>query len=356
MKVFNLGNTVTKNEFSKKLNLKFPLVVAPMAGGPTSPELVIASSEAGVLGSIGAAYYNRNEIEEFISKVRLQTQKPVAINLFIPHEEPQISESLISRAIKATEKFRQQLNLPQPSLLPPYEENFDEQFDTVLKLKPKVFSFVFGLLKPEYVQAARKEGILLIGTATTLEEALALQESKVDAITLQGFEAGGHRGIFNSTAADSEVSLLNLIDQCRDKIKIPLIAAGGLMNSNDIKAVLSRGAHAVQLGTAFLACKEAATSAPYRKALLATPDRRTKTTRVFSGRFARGIENLFMQEMEKHSDAILPFPAQNKFTRDIRGASLKNGLSGYLSLWAGTGQGELWTGSAGELIQRLFLT
>ena len=325
-----------------------------MAGGPSSPELVVAASEAGALGSMGAAYSSASAIEEFVGKVRAKTKKPIAINLFIPSEDPEISSEQLTRAIKATEKYRKQFELPQPNLQPPYAEDFDKQFEMVLKLKPEVFSFVFGLLKPEYVKAAKEKNILLFGTATTLDEALALQESQVDAVTLQGIEAGGHRGIFEVEAKDTEVPLLNLLDQCRDKIKIPLIAAGGIMNSQDIKMVLSRGIQAVQMGTAFLACKEAGTSEPYRKALLANSSRHTKTTRVFSGRLARGLENLFMHEMEKQMDAILPWPAQNKFTRDLRTASPKNNSSDFLSLWSGTGQGELWTGSAAELINKLF--
>ena len=336
------------------LNLKIPLVVAPMAGGPSSPELVIASSNAGALGSIGAAYSNAKAIEDFVLKVRSQTSKPIAINLFIPEGEIKVSDAQISKAIQATEKYRQQLKLSKPILNPPYEENFDEQFECVLKYKPEVFSFVFGILKPEYIMAARKEKIQLFGTATTLNEALELQETGIDAITLQGIEAGGHRGIFDSKSADPEISMLNLLAQCKSKIRIPLIAAGGIMNSADIKLALSKGASAVQLGTAFLTCKEAGTSDPYKKILLESQIRKTKTSRVYSGRLARGVENIFMHEMEKDPESILPFPAQNKFTRDIRTASVKNGSSDYLSLWAGTGKGDLWTGSAADLIKTLF--
>lgn len=333
--------------------LKVPLIVAPMAGGFSSPEFVIASSEAGALGSIGAAYSKPEVIETFVSKVRAQTEKPIAINLFIPAEEIFISELQISNAIAATEKFRTQLGLTKPILKPPYEENFDAQFEVVLKVKPEVFSFVFGLLKPEYVKAAKKENIFIIGTATTLAEALALQESGVDAITLQGIEAGGHRGLFDAREVDQEILTAELLKACVAKIKIPLIAAGGLMTSKDIRLILSLGARAVQMGTAFLACKEAGTSAAYRKALTGS-DRKTKTTRAFSGRLARGLENYFMIEMEKTREAILPFPAQNKFTRDIRNASANKEISDFLSLWAGTGQGELWLGSVAQLIEQLF--
>ena len=324
-----------------------------MAGGPSSAEFVIASSEAGALGSIGAAYSSPQAIEDFFNKIRSQTSGPIAINLFLPHGEPAISQFQLDRAISVTKQYRDELGLPDPILKPPYEENFDLQFEKVLKLKPEVFSFVFGLLKPEYVQAARKGNILTFGAATTFDEALALQDSGIDAITLQGFEGGGHRAIFNSEISDPGNSMLNLLDQCHEKIKIPLIAAGGIMTSQDIRTALARGASAVQMGTAFLACKEAGTSNPYRRALSSSV-RHTKLTRAFSGRLARGIENRFMNEMDQHPEVILPFQAQNKFTRDIRNASMQNDSGDFLSLWAGAGQGPLSTDSVANLIKSLF--
>jgi nitronate monooxygenase len=293
-------------------------------------------------------------LRDFAEKVRTATKKPFAMNLFIPTEEPKINKEAIHRAIQETEKYRNELKLLPPTLQPPFEENFEEQFENVLRLKPKVFSFVFGILKPEYVQAAKKEKIFLIGTATTLEEALALQDSGVDGITLQGFEAGGHRGIFDAEADDSEVHLDELLELCRLKIQLPLIAAGGLMTAKDIQKAISKGAQAVQMGTAFLACREAGTSNPYRHELTKSSIRKTKTTRAFSGRWARGIENRFMLEMDAKPEAILPFPAQNKFTRDLRSASAEKGSSDFLSLWSGAGNGELWTESAADLIYYLF--
>lgn len=343
---------MSHTDFTRKLNLKHPLIVAPMAGGPSSVELVISSCEAGALGSIGAAYSKPKDIQDFVSSVRKQTSKPFAINLFIPHDDPPISDLQMARALQATEKYRKEFGLATPTLQPPYEENFDEQFEMILKLKPAVLSFVFGLLEPEYIEDAHQEGILLFGTATSLDEAMALQDSGIDAITLQGFEAGGHRGIFDPEAADPGVAAMDLLEQCSHKLKIPLIAAGGLMNAQDIQKALSRGASAVQMGTAFLACQEAGTSEPYRRALLG--ERKTKLTRVYSGRLARGIENKFMLEMEEDHGAILPFQAQNQFTRDIRSASVKNNSSEYASLWSGMGPGPLWTGSAKDLIEKLF--
>lgn len=336
------------------LSLKHPLIVAPMAGGPSSVELVAASSEAGALGSIGAAYMPPAQIADFVAQVRARTSRPFAVNLFLPHALPPVSALQLQKALDATARFRRELGLADPLLQPPYEEDFEAQFAKVLELKPAVLSFVFGVLGPVHVQKARQCGIQLIGTATSFEEALALEASGVDAVTLQGFEAGGHRGLFDAAADDPRVPLRELLRQCTDHIGIPLIAAGGIMNRADVQEVLSLGAQAVQMGTAFLNCREAGTSAPYRAAL-ASSARDTQTTRVFSGRWARGIRNRFMQEMEAAgADVLLPFPAQNKFTRDLRAASLKNSSAEFLSLWAGTGAGEIWSGSCAELIQSLF--
>lgn len=326
-----------------------------MAGGPSSVDLVVESSEAGALGSIGAAYFPSPGIAEFVEQVRARTTHPFAINLFLPHLIPRVASEKIESAIGATQKFRDELHLPKPKLEPPYEEDFDLQFDTAVELRPAALSFVFGLLDPHYVQEAHKHKIVLIGTATTVDEARALEATGVDAITLQGIEAGGHRGIFDTNAKDPEVKTLDLLRQCVGNIRVPLVAAGGIMTRQQIGEALSLGATAVQMGTAFLACREAGTSAPYRAALLASPVRETKTTRAFSGRLARGIANRFMAEMEAQgSDAILPFPAQNKFTRDLRAASSKRNSADFLSLWSGTGAGALWTGNCRDLISTLF--
>jgi nitronate monooxygenase len=343
-----------QSQWIRKFGLTYPLIVAPMAGGPSSPELVIATCGAGAMGSIGAAYSKPSEIEEFTARVRAKTSAPIAINLFIPQDPPVVTERELLTAVTKTKKFRAELNLPTPELHPPYHENFDRQFEAVMKLQPALFSFIFGVLKPEYVSEAKKRKIALVGTATTLDEAISLQESGVDAIVLQGYEAGGHRGIFDSRAQDREMRLFDLLSVCRPQIRIPLIAAGGLMEATRVRQALAAGAEAVQLGTAFLCCQEAGTSAPYRSALMKTNDRFTRTTRAFSGRLARGIENRFMREMDLIPEGVLPFPVQNKFTGDIRREGAKQGRSDFLSLWAGQGRGAMWTGSAKGLIETLF--
>jgi nitronate monooxygenase len=327
-----------------------------MAGGPSSVDLVATASEAGALGSIGAAYFPANSIKEFTNKVKAKTKKPFAINLFIPGPTPIVTEAKLQMAIQSTQIFRRELDLPEPKLSLPYEEDFSEQFETVLSLKPKVFSFVFGSLSQDQLKEVRKNEIYIIGTATNLSEALELQESGVDAVVAQGFEAGGHRGIFDPCAKDPGISAFDLLSLLKPKISIPIIAAGGIMNAADIKKFLNSGADAVQMGTAFLATREAGTSPAFRQKLSESPTRRnTKLTRAFSGRLARGIVNRFIEEMDKDPKSILAFPAQNKFTRDIRSAAAAANVPDCLSLWSGSGEGQLWDGPAAELIQNLFV-
>jgi len=150
----------------QQLGLKHPLIVAPMAGGPSSVELVAAASAAGVLGAMGGAYLNAAAIEAFAAHVRQRTDRPFSINLFIPHSIPEVATDRVERAAAATARYRRELELPSPQLVPPYEEDFDAQFEAVLRIKPACFSFVFGLLPADYVREAKKAGIPLIGTAT----------------------------------------------------------------------------------------------------------------------------------------------------------------------------------------------
>lgn len=339
--------------FMKMVAIQRPLIVAPMAGGPSSVALVSEASRAGALGSMGAAYTTPQGITAFAEQVRQQTDRPFAINVFAPHAQPELSATQIEQAILATAPYRHELGLPAPSLTAPYGEDFDRQFEAALRARPAVLSFVFGLLPPDYLRAARAENIITIGTATTPTEAVVLQDAGVDAIVLQGIEAGGHRGIFDANGRDEEMNLFTLLEACVASVDLPLIAAGGIMTAEHIQQALRKGAQAVQMGTAFLACKEASTSAPYKARLLESAVRKTQTTRVFSGRLARGLENRFMREMANNVSPLLPFPAQNQLTRDLRSASAAKGLADFLSLWSGTGVGELWQGPARELIEQL---
>ncbi|TGK00343.1 nitronate monooxygenase [Leptospira langatensis] len=336
------------------LDLKGPLILSPLAGGPSTPELIAAVSNAGGLGSLGLAYDTPEQIGAIIRKTKTLTSKPIAVNLFVPVKDPELSTDQKESALNSTKKYREELGIPSPKIEAPYSLDFDKQFEAMLREKPSVFSFTFGLLDRSYLNECNKNGIITCGTATTLEEGILAEESGVDWLVAQGIEAGGHRGIFSETSEDSGIGLFPLIRALAAKLRIPVIAAGGIMDGAGIAAALSLGAMAAQLGTAFLLCEEAGTSAPYRKALLDKTNLLTKTTRVFSGRIARGLQNRFLKEMETKPESVLPFPAQNAFTRDIRRKSAELGMSDFLSLWAGQGVSQIRQMGAGKLVEILF--
>ena len=328
-------------------SLRLPLVVAPM-GGQSTPELAAAGCNAGALGSLACAYQEPAAIGDAISKLRGLTTKPFLVNLFNRLPEPRLEPAVVERAVAAARDIRRELGLADPVVKPPFHPDFDRQMEVVLREKPAVFSFCFGVLEPEYVRACHERGIFVMGTATTVDEGLALADSGVDAITAQGTEAGGHRAIFDPSAPEPGVSTLDLVRDLAAKVRVPIVAAGGLMTGADIARALRAGAKAAALGTAFLLTPEVTVSAPWREALRAGGE--TVLTRAFSGRLARGLANRFHREIHDW----MPFPVQNAFTRDIRTVSAKAGRPDFLSLWTGTGVSRIRAGlTASELVAEL---
>jgi len=343
-----------RTDLVAQLSLHGPLIQAPMAGGATTPELVAAVSNAGALGSLGGAYLNPTELEAAIRQVKTLTRRPFAVNLFAPCAEPVLNDDQIHAALIATKSYRDELGISDPAVKPPFSQNFADQFAVLLKEQPAAFSFTFGLLERNLLEECRKRDILIFGTATTVQEGLTLEEIGVDAVVAQGAEAGAQRGTFSSQRQDLFIGLAALVPALASKLRIPVIAAGGVMNGRGIAAVLALGAKAAQLGTAFLACDESGISKPYRNALLDPQRRATRLTRAFSGRWARGLENRFMVEMASRENAILPFPAQNAFTQDIRKKAAELGMPDFLSLWAGQGVGLIRAMKAAMLVETLF--
>lgn len=347
-----MPNALLYNSFCAQLDIKWPLIQAPMGGGPTTPALVAAVSNAGGLGSLGVAYLSPQSIEQTIKETQKLTQRPFSVNLFAPASTPTLNQEEVDAACNATQAYREELGLIKPSLQAPFTENFEEQFTSILRCRPAALSYTFGLIKKELLQECRQQKIFTMGTATTLEEGLRLQEYGVDAVIAQGAEAGGHRGTFTPEQHDSLIGTFALTRLLAQTLHIPVIASGGIMDGRGIAAALILGAQAAQLGTAFLLCTEAGTSSPYREALNNIQGKETQLTRTFSGRWARGIPNRFMMEMEQHS--ILPFPAQNAFTRDIRKKATELGKAEFLSLWAGQGVNLIRSMGASQLVDTLY--
>lgn len=323
------------NRIAQLLGVRFPIIQAPMANIATA-RLVAAVSNAGGLGSLGAAYMQPLEIKKAIAEIRDLTEKPFAVNLFIPTSS-QVETELIQGASHALQPFFKELSLPTQVIDIKQMPDFQEQMEVILSERVPVFSFTFGIPSLPLIQALKQHKTLLIGTATTLEEALLLEKSGIDAIVAQGMEAGGHRATFLDTRFDALLSLHSLLLLLHGRCTLPLIAAGGIMNGAGIATALALGAAGAQLGTLFLASPECSTPNVYKKALLHSGEAKTTLTQVFSGRLARVVKNRFVSEMEERQAPIAPFPYQHLLTKGIRLAAAKAERSDLLALYAGQG-------------------
>ena len=323
---------------TKRLGVTHPIIQAPLAGGGDTPALVAAVCNAGGLAFIGAAYLTPEQIVDASREVRARTSKPFGINLFAPVPAPDLPNDP-KPALERVARFFAELGLPPPVVPAQPRDSFNEQLAAALESAASVFSFTLGILPKNAIEAIKARGMFLIGTATTVEEAIALESAKVDAIVTQGSEAGGHRGTFAANFDSGMIGTISLVPQVVDAVAVPVIASGGIMDGRGIAAALTLGASAVQLGTAFLTCDEAGIPEVYKKAILEAREHETRLTRAFSGRPARGIVNRFMTEFEESdaAGAILPFPLQNDLTRPLRAAAAKLGRAEFLSLWAGQG-------------------
>jgi nitronate monooxygenase len=334
---------------TRRLKLRHPIIQAPLAGGGDTPDLVAAVCEAGALGFIGAAYLTPAQIDEAARAVRQRTARPFGISLFAPIPPPEAPPDP-GPALARVAPFYAELGLPPPAAPVPPADSFGAQLTATLDSGASVFSFTFGMLPPSTIEAVRARGMFLIGTATTVEEAVALEKAGVDAVVTQGSEAGGHRGTFAANFDAALVGTIALVPQVVDAVRVPVIASGGIMDGRGIAAALALGASAVQMGTAFLTCDEAGVPEAYKQAILGAREHETRLTRAFSGRPARGIVNRFMTAV---GDAVLPFPLQNALTRPLRTAAARQGRAELLSLWAGQGVRLARRRSAASLVARL---
>ena len=336
--------------FFRQLGIEHPIVLAPMAGGAGTPELVAAVSNAGGLGSWGGAYSTPQRILDAAKQIRALTSKPIGLNLFAGGYEPQRSVdpapmlALVARA-------HAELGLPPPLLPPNPESPFEDQLAAVIEARPAVFSFTFGIPDADALARLRKAGIRTSGTATTVDEGKKLEAAGVESIVAQGEEAGAHRGTFLGPFKDSMTPMRALTRDLLRAVSIPVVASGGIMDGREIAEVLAFGAAAAQLGTAFLPCPECGVPRAYKDAIMAARSDTTVITRAFSGRAARGLRNVFIDRVDE--DAILPFRQQNDLTRPMRGEAGKQGNANYLSLWAGRGVARARQMPAAELVKTL---
>lgn len=325
-----------KTELTRRLGIEYPIVQAPMAGGPTTPELVAAVSNAGGLGSLGAGYMSPDQIRAAIREIKQRTDRPFGVNLFVP-EQPHTPEDVIADMNNHLNTYRVKLGMAPRSTIPALSEPFEEQAQAVLEEKAAVFSFTFGIPPQDIIRSMKRQGIVVAGTATTVDEALALADAGVDAVIAQGSEAGGHRGSFLPSAADARIGTMALVPQIADHVQVPVIASGGIMDGRGLVACLALGASAVQMGTAFLTCRESGAPAVHKRKIIASKENETEVTTFYSGKAARGILTDFMKDMRLYEGTIPAYPIQNALTRDIRQAASKLHNPEYMSLWAGQG-------------------
>jgi len=325
-----------QTKLTSALNIEYPILQAPMAGGPTTPDLVAAVSNSGGLGNLGAGYLTPEQIRSAILEIRQRTDRPFGVNLFVP-EQPSVSEETIAGMNDLLNQYRVELGIATNPSIPKLSEMFEEQTQVLLEENVPVFSFTFGILKQEVIQTMKKRGIFVVGTATTVEEAMQLESAGVDAIVAQGSEAGGHRGTFLRNAADALIGIMALVPQIADHVSVPVVASGGIMDGRGLVASLTLGASAVQMGTAFLASPESGAHAAYKQKVMSSNEDCTEVTCAYSGKAARGIRTKFMNDLRFYRGTIPAYPIQNALTRDIRQAAAKANNPAYMSLWAGQG-------------------
>jgi len=336
--------------FLQELGVEHPIILAPMAGGAGSPELVAAVSNAGGLGSWGGGYSTPQQILDAAKQIRAFTSKPFAINLFAGgyNVRPPVDPAPMLAQVAIVHA---KLSLPPPTLPPNPDNSFADQLAAVIEARPALFSFTFGIPDADALARLHQAGIRTCGTATAVEEGRRLATAGVESIVAQGEEAGAHRGTFLGAMESSMVPTLELTRGIASAVSVPLIASGGLMDGHDIAATFAAGADAAQLGTAFLVCPESGAAAAYKQALLDARRDTTIITRAYSGREARGLRNAFI-DMTMQTP-ILPFRQQNDLTRPMRNESGKQGLADYISLWAGRGVTRARPMPAAELMKTL---
>jgi nitronate monooxygenase len=334
------------------LSVEHPLFQAPMAGGPSTPALVAAVSEAGGVGSLGGAYLSPEALREAIRETRARTVRPFGVNLFAPVSAPLRPEQL-ARADALLAPYRAELGLGPRAAEPSAGPAFEAQLQVVLEERPALLSFTFGRLPEEALRAVKAAGIRVAGTATTVAEARLLEADGVDFLVTQGAEAGGHRGTFLGAFEDALVGTLVLVPQVCDAVRVPVVASGGIMDGRGVVACLALGAAGVQLGTAFLGCAESGASEAHKRALSGTAAEDTVLTRAFSGRPARGIRNRMAEELAAHAQELPPYPWLNALTREVRTRAAQEGRAEFLSLWAGQGVAQARAMPAAELVREL---
>lgn len=338
------------------LGIHLPIIQAPMAGVST-PEMAAAVSAAGGLGSIGVGNGDAAAARGMIRAVRARTDRPFNVNVFC--HAPAVADPVKEAAwlARLAPHFARFGTKPPASLREIYAtfSDDDAMFALFLEERPPVVSFHFGLPGADRIRALKAAGVRLLASATNLAEGRAVAEAGIDAVVAQGYEAGGHRGVFDPRAADERIGTMVLTRLLATNLRIPVIAAGGIMDGAGIAAALALGAEAAQLGTAFILCPESSADAGYRRAMLERPARTTVMTSAISGRPARSLANRFTELGEGLGRETIPdYPIAYDAGKALHAAAKAAGEFGYGAQWAGQGAGLAREMPAGKFVEVLW--
>ena len=321
-----------------RLGVKLPIVQAPMAGVST-PELAAAVSNAGGLGSIGVGATDARGARAMIDAIRVRTDHPFNVNLFV-HATAKADEAREQGWIQALQPLFERYGAEPPSALRTIYRSFaddDEMLAMLVETKPPVVSFHFGLPGADGIAALKQAGCVLLASATTVAEARAVEAAGVDMVVAQGWEAGGHRGVFDPAARDDQLGTMALARLLVTQSPLPVIAAGGIMDGAGISAALALGAVAAQLGTAFIACPESGADEAYRAALHGPGADHTVMTHVISGRPARCLANRFTEWAASAPAETPDYPIAYDAGKALHAAAKAAGESRFGAQWAGQG-------------------
>ncbi|MDB5984236.1 MAG: 2-nitropropane dioxygenase family oxidoreductase [Pseudomonas sp.] len=333
--------------------VELPILQAPMAGASGS-SMAIAVADAGGLAALPCAMLSLQQIREEVALIRQNSPAPLNLNFFC-HQPPAADPAREAGWKHALKHYYSELgadfDAPTPvSARAPFDS---ATCSLVEELKPEIVSFHFGLPEQSLMDRVKATGAKVISSATTVDEAIWLEQHGCDAIIAMGYEAGGHRGMFLNDALYSQVGTMALVPQVADAVSVPVIAAGGIGDARGIVAALALGASAVQLGTAYLFCAEAKVTAPHHRALRSAKDSETALTNIFTGRPARGIVNRVMRELGPISDLAPAFPLAGGALMPLRAKSEPQGSGDFMNLWAGQAVGLKHELTAGELTRQL---
>lgn len=319
------------------LGIDYPIMQGPFGGSFSTAELVATVSNAGGIGGYGAYTLTAPQIYEVNNKIRSLTNKPYNINLWVSDTDAAdgISDEQFEQATKLFKSYFEKAGIPLPAKPAPYPSRFENQVQVILDIRPKLFSFVFGIPSATILDQCRKLGIKTAGAATTVDEAIALENAGVDLIIASGFEAGGHRPSFLAPAMQSLNGTFVLLQLIREKVKTPVVAAGGIANGRGIAAALTLGADGVQIGTAFLATEESGALPVHKNMLLSDASKYSSLSRAFTGRLGRGMSNKITKDLIGKEESALPFPLQSHFMTGLRIAALEQEQSELIFFWGG---------------------